>query len=167
MAEITAFKIKGIILQPFYPNSLFEGFLNCKEDGTIDGYLNDRWGQSKIEGILKNQLGDLTFRKMYIHRADIIFYSFKKEGNLWIGCYNGPETGVGEAQCEIYAKYSKIDWNKRLQTETFSMKAAQAYSRHLIEKMIEQGFVREIEDPQTGEKLLELTEKVRFDPSNN
>jgi hypothetical protein len=152
--------IEGIIMQPFYENCLFTGHLTCQNDGSFNGELYDTWGDSKIEGMQNEE--EMSFRKEYNRRGDLIFYSFKKEGDIWIGSFKGSITGVGEAQCEIYDEKPRADWNARVLTERFSIETAEANAQYLTKKMIEQGFLRVFTDPKTGKEMIELTEKARL-----
>jgi len=164
MGKEHKYNIMGIIMQPFFRNTLFEGIIRCQENGNFRGELTDVRGKSRIEGILKNHEGEMYFRKQYFARNDSIFYLFRKQGNLWVGVYMGVGVEIGEAQCEIFEKNQVIDWNRRVFTEMFSTETAEANSRYLIEKMVQEGFLKRVKDSETGEEMLSLTDKAkRFD----
>ncbi len=66
----------------------------------VDGQLIDLWGSSSIEGTMTEN--ELRFTKMYEHRSDPISYRFRMQNGIWVGEYNGPETGRGRAQCKTF-----------------------------------------------------------------
>lgn len=151
--------IKGLILQPGYPNCLFDGDLVFKDERAFQGRLSDKWGLSQIEGTLSEE--ELEFRKRYDHKNSPILYSFRKEGDLWIGSYIGETTGVGGAQCEIYDGAPKVDWDERALSEKIDRRLVHECSIWLIQSMTNRGFLRRFKDPITGGSMVELTEKGR------
>ena len=151
--------VKGIILQPGYPNCLFDGDLDFKDEHAFHGRLSDRWGLSEVKGVMSEN--ELHFRKKYDHRNSLTLYSFRKEGDLWIGSYIGETTGIGGAQCEIYDGTPKIDWDKKVLSERIDRKLVHECAQWLIQSMINREFLRSSQDPTTGESMVELTEKGR------
>lgn len=134
-------KIKGLILQPERPNCLFEGSLIFQNERFFQGRLSDRWGNSSIEGALAKTIELMCFRKKYDHKSGLILYSFRKEGDLWIGSYNGRFTDIGGAQCEIYDETPKIDWDKRQATERVSQELIEENERKLAKFLEESSAV--------------------------
>jgi len=152
------------IMQPFFRNALFEGVLRCNANGEFTGELRDVWGESRIEGILKNREEEMDFRKQYFNGDDLIFYSFRKQGVLWIGAYVGLRVGIGRAQCEIFDNVPRIDWDKRVFIETFHIEASEDDYKYSIEKMVQSGFLERYRDSKTGEEMVRLTDRAkRFD----
>ena len=67
------------------------------DDGYLSGEMNDKWGHSQIT-LFKLTDTTLNFAKHYANRPPI-FYSFdKKEGNVWIGKYQGNDCGTGQSK---------------------------------------------------------------------
>jgi hypothetical protein len=68
----------------------------------LDGYMIDRAGEAELTDI---QMDDdtLIFTKRYLHRDDLIGYSFKKQPDgTWEGGYLGcKEVGEGTSRCII------------------------------------------------------------------
>ena len=162
-------QIQGIILQPKRQNYIFRGALICQQNGSFEGRLFDRWGKSSIEGTLDQEKAEMHFKKMYDSENSPIFYSFKKQGDLWIGSYEGSRVGVGEAQCELYNGTLKIDWSERLKTESSSMETAEDNALFFIEKLVKEGIVTKSKHPLTGEEILNITKKAKdkFSPVRN
>jgi len=159
--------LKGIIMQPMYQNAIFEGSILFEGGRNFEGGLSDVWGDSRVDGVLSEEKKEMTFRKRYNHGKGTIFYSFKKEGDIWVGGYRGEHSGIGEAQCELYDGRPKVNWDKRKKTEIFSMETAEANARFLIDQLVEEGFLKKYKHPQTGEDMIESTGKQRFDPEDN
>ena len=157
-------KIQGLIIQPFYENCLFEGEIVCQENGSFDGRLSDTWGESRIVGMINESAGEMDFRKKYNHRQDLIFYSFKKQGSLWLGSYTGVDTGPGGAQCEIYEVFPKLDWETRLLTEKVNRAHIEEQCKYLMQKMIKDGYLEVVGKDEDGEDLLRPTDKGKSLP---
>ena len=72
-------------------------FKQGDNDGLIDGQLIDSYGASQIGGRMTDD--SLKFGKKYTDRDNIIHYKFKKQGDFWIGEYDGIFSDSGEAKC--------------------------------------------------------------------
>lgn len=159
-------KVKGLILQPMYQNTLFEGTMELMDDGKLRGELYDRWGESEISG--KLQKDKMNFAKKYSHRPDMIFYSLKKQGSLWLGAYQGDTTGIGGAQLELYLEQPLVDWEQRAETETLDEEIAEAFSKDLVRSMGDKGLIEMFKDKETGEEMIRLVnERPRPKPDSN
>ncbi len=75
----------------------------------------------------------MRFKKKYDNQNDFIIYDFRKEGNLWIGNYEGEFTGIGGAQCEIYDKIPRINWDARCLNERISQELIEENERKFAE----------------------------------
>ena len=84
----------------------FSGFIGPKpetdkESPFLNGMLQDHYGEAMITDALISP-DSISFTKVYLRRSDPIFYEFtKKEGDDWLGTYNGPAVGNGWAKCQI------------------------------------------------------------------
>ena len=70
----------------------------------LDGYMIDRAGEAELMDIQMDNEA-LIFTKRYLHREDLIGYSFKKQPNgTWEGGYLGnKDVGEGASRCIITA----------------------------------------------------------------
>ena len=82
-----------------YSAIAFGGYfkLGGAPEGALDGQLIDLWGPSVIKGEMNQR--ELSFRKVYDRRTDVISYTFKMENGIWVGEYSGSATGRGVAHC--------------------------------------------------------------------
>lgn len=83
---------------------IFNGFIwknGQNNSNELTGGVEDFYGHSQLSKI--NISGKyMSFTKKYIHRNDwIVFVFTKRDGNIWVGQYDGPETGTGIASCII------------------------------------------------------------------
>lgn len=62
------------------------------------GEMNDCFGESHLFNVVITK-DELTFEKKYEHRRDYINYKFQREGNIWVGGYEGLAVGIGGAKC--------------------------------------------------------------------
>ncbi len=62
-----------------------------------NGHMTDKWGES---GITDFKISDteLSFTKNYANRPPIEYYFDKKEGNIWLGSYQGRDCGTGDSK---------------------------------------------------------------------
>ena len=58
-------------------------------DSKIDGELLDRYGSSKIKGVMNDR--GLEFEKRYSGRNDVSEYNFEKRNGIWVGEYTRPK----------------------------------------------------------------------------
>lgn len=91
-----------VALQPIIMRTMYAGVLSFPEEDHKNGLgcLLDQYGYSNLTDV-KMEDETLRFEKKYEHRKDVIFYSFKKEDNLWLGSYSGLATGNGASRCII------------------------------------------------------------------
>lgn len=148
------YNIKGVILQPFYENVIYEGiFKKNLENQIIEGELFDVWGLSSIEGnLLPNEL---NFNKSYRKRSPIK-YQFKRKGNLWVGTYQGNDCGVGESLCEIVKLENKfeLNWEEIANNATLRPETVEEFAKFTIQKMVEEGYIKIVKDEKTGEECI-------------
>jgi len=85
--------------QPFAFGGYFKYDTESKWLG--NGQLADLWGESEIEGIMKDDL--LSFIKLYSERGRLpVDYNFKRnDKGLWVGSWRGSDAGEGETGCAI------------------------------------------------------------------
>lgn len=82
----------GVIAPP--PNDL---------KGPLAGALQDHFGMSTLSEVTLSE-EKLEFTKRYDKRRDEIRYLFeKKDGDLWIGTWDGLRVGTGFAKCLVTA----------------------------------------------------------------
>ena len=118
--------VKGVFVQPKRTVGIFAGVFNHDEEtGEIVGDLMDLVGESKIEGKLDLMEGWMDFTKTYIGGRKPIRYSFKSEGKLWVGHYEGNVdfVEVGNARCEIYQIVGRptLNWEEIAKNSSFEM----------------------------------------------
>lgn len=69
--------------------------------GGLKGEMQDHFGRSRLSEIRVSDTV-VSFTKKYERRDDEILYTFKiKDGNSWIGEYNGDAVGSGTSRCII------------------------------------------------------------------
>lgn len=69
--------------------------------GGLKGEMQDQFGHSRLSRIQVSDL-EISFTKKYDRRDDEILYKFRiKDGNSWIGEYNGDMVGSGTSRCII------------------------------------------------------------------
>ncbi len=94
-----------VVIQPKQLQQMFTGVIFPREeihlyDG-VNGYIFDAYGVAFVYSFEENETS-LSFTKQYMNRQDSIDYHFnKKEGNEWIGTFNGKATGAGYSSCVI------------------------------------------------------------------
>lgn len=84
--------------------TLFSGVitLNANTD-ILEGELQDTFGNSTLTEI-NFSWEKLEFVKKYDGRRDTIGYVFdKKDGDIWVGTWNGARVGAGFAKCLVTA----------------------------------------------------------------
>ncbi len=87
-------------ITPVMTHGVFYGVVGIEEDGTYSGEMNDHWGPSVITDL--TVLDDyISFRKSYKNRPPILYTFDKKEEGLWIGSYDGRDSGSGIAKLII------------------------------------------------------------------
>jgi len=83
------------------PYVAFGGYFRFDvESGTVGGLLTDCFGNSVMEGAMDDSL--LVFGKRYVNRIDVINYTFRREGDLWVGEYVGDGVGSDESECRTF-----------------------------------------------------------------
>ncbi len=70
------------------------------ESGIFMGEMVDAFGESDLSEITLGP-DELSFSKKYEHRADVIKYSFRRQDSIWVGEYEGKETGKGWSNCAL------------------------------------------------------------------
>ena len=63
-----------------------------------EGQMHDTYGTSALEDIRLSE-SIISFTKRYNGHRDVIEYSFKREGDVWSGCFTGEVVGEGPAVC--------------------------------------------------------------------
>lgn len=149
------YNVRGLIIQPHEPNVIFSGNFRHENDNSIGGELQDIWGKSRLEGQLLLEKGILKFNKTYTRRVPII-YTFQKEGNLWIGKYNGIDSGPGESLCEFVPKGNPFEtnWEEMVNNVKMDFQTAEEYARFGIQQRVNAGMLEEFPDPETGEIMI-------------
>ncbi|HOW60245.1 MAG TPA: hypothetical protein P5548_03170 [Candidatus Moranbacteria bacterium] len=79
---------------------MFAGMFFPGPKGNLIGGMSDHYGESTLDKVVLSK-DKLSFTKKYEHRDDLIDYSFKRKGNLWVGKYSGIKTGDGSSNCMI------------------------------------------------------------------
>ena len=152
----------GIIIQPLYRNVIFEGdnFKHDESTKDISGRLEDVWGPSLIKGKLDLYGGLFEFDKNYIGRPPIS-YTFKNENGLWVGEWNGSDSLDGEALCELFKSGEKprYDWREISSRATMSQIGAEKWGKNFARELEKRGYVKRIKDPETGEDMVQFTDK--------
>lgn len=70
------------------------------ESSIFMGEMADAFGESDLSEITLGP-DELSFSKKYEHRADTIKYSFRRQGSIWVGEYEGEKTGKGRSNCVL------------------------------------------------------------------
>ncbi|HBD05729.1 TPA: hypothetical protein DCZ32_04705 [Candidatus Uhrbacteria bacterium] len=81
-------------------HAMFAGVIFPDPDGSgLVGQMSDSFGISILSNIV---IGPdiLSFTKQYDNRPSI-HYKFRKDGLLWVGTYDGSDTGKGWAKCSL------------------------------------------------------------------
>ena len=151
------YKMIGILIQPFYPNILFEStdLRHDKKSNILNGRLYDYYGSSNIEGLLKEE--EMAFVKQYDSSEEIIKYIFRKNNKgLWVGKFFQKGYMGGEAHCEIFGidEKPKFDWNFILKNTELSIEGNENWAKDFTKSMIDEGYFKEIRDEETGESFL-------------
>lgn len=79
---------------------MFAGAL-WQEDNPLQrwiGRTQDKFGVADLFGVNVGK-STLKFAKKYVERDDVIQYTFRRQGQLWIGEWSGDAVGEGTAQC--------------------------------------------------------------------
>ena len=80
--------------------AIYHGIFSATKAGDVLGVMSDKYGESEIFNITLSKQ-ELSFDKKYKNRP-LIHYSFsKKDGNIWIGEFRGPDCGIGKSKCII------------------------------------------------------------------
>jgi hypothetical protein len=66
----------------------------------LAGEMKDTYGYSELS-MIKISEQELHFRKKYVERTDEIYYTFKREGSIWVGEYRGLAVGNGSSKCSL------------------------------------------------------------------
>jgi len=159
-------EIKGLIIQPFYEPCIFKGQLFVESNGVFRGDLNDRWGDSEIEGRMLPDGENLTFVKRYRNRPkdayNDINYSLRSIGpGMWKGTYDGQRTLNGEAMCETVAEGRKPllslnDWERLALKTQVNEQTTERVAKSIIDVLVKEGKIEIRKDPETGEELIIL-----------
>ena len=161
--------LTGVFIQALSGNGIFEGLGLEHNEGnnSLRGTLMDYYGPSTIDGSLNLKLGIMDFDKTYMGRGDVMNYSFKKQGEIWIGEWNYPRRFGGRALCELYSEgeVAKVDWEKIARTASFSLEDTEKWAESMTKAMVDIGYLEIISDG-TGEKLLKLTGKMPDAPDD-
>lgn len=88
---------------------MFAGLIGSESEFSdeLTGSLMDRFGPSELSDIRLND-DELEFDKTYQRRNDSIRYTFRRDGDLWIGRYQGELVGEGCANCILTAVPNRI-----------------------------------------------------------
>ena len=82
------FAYPSITLNPIVFWGRFKHSESLLRDGKIDGELLDKYGSSKIKGVMNDR--GLDFEKRYDDRKDFFEYNFEKRNGVWVGEYKNP-----------------------------------------------------------------------------
>jgi hypothetical protein len=85
---------------PVINQAAYGGMILFEEDKTEGGVgeLQDYYGKSELTNAILTP-SDFSFTKRYVRRSDLITYTFKKVGTIWVGSYSGSATGKGGSRC--------------------------------------------------------------------
>lgn len=89
--------IKGGLCRFMYSGVIFP---NPEEPDKLIGEMSDHFGESELLGV-KITEEEVSFTKKYLQRPDYIKYTFRKEGELWVGEYTGSAVGRGDSKCVV------------------------------------------------------------------
>ena len=82
-------------------NYMYAGIIFPGQKEVLTGYVQDHFGLASLSDIQRSE-EKLCFTKRYQNpaRSDTIRYTFnKRDGESWIGLYEGRETGTGVTRC--------------------------------------------------------------------
>ena len=159
----TEYNIKGIFVQPFNRNGIFEGtdLVYDEISNSLVGKLIDVYGKSSVKGHLDLFKGVMNFDKTY-DGVETIQYKLRKHQNLWLGEYFFKDVFGGEAICEIYnpkKQSSQFDWDYSANNARISLVGIDKWTQGLIKRMTDKELIKITTDATTGEKLIGLTNK--------
>jgi len=158
------YQIRGIFIQVFGGNGVFEGSMQIDSNGQLRGQLQDYYGESEIIGRAMFEQGKIRFIKRYLARredpAADIGYSFNKDTEgFWSGIFEGKGGLNGEAMCEIteHGKSPVLSlekWVELAEQSRPNMQTIERWTRGIVERMVEKGQVEIRKDTETGEDLI-------------
>ncbi len=92
----------GVVINEGLCRCMYSGviFPNPHNEQELIGEMFDHFGESELFDVKITQ-EEAQFAKKYDNRNDIIYYKFRREGELWVGGYSGSATGSGGAKCTI------------------------------------------------------------------
>ena len=154
----------GVFIQPLLGNSVFIGndLIHNEEDNSLEGKLYDAYGESLIKGNLNFAKGIMNFDKTYRKKGRLIGYKFRKQGEIWIGEYDGERTSKGEAMCEIFevGKKPKINWNDVANRAELSYRGNEKWVKNIIQEMEQEGYIEIVKNSSTGEDVVKPLRKI-------
>jgi len=150
MANLHA--ICGLYHEAFTGIKPFGGYIIAEGD-KIDGFLTDIHGHSRIEGAMTQE--DLEFTKTYDRPGTPINYRFKLDkAGIWKGEYEfsraGETMGGDRAVCRTHLCFENMTF--RLYD---SRKNPEEWAKMLLEGMVDEGMLKIVEDPETGQEFVE------------
>ncbi|HLA23548.1 MAG TPA: hypothetical protein VJZ93_03380 [Candidatus Nanoarchaeia archaeon] len=138
-------KIKGVIIQPWRKNILFEGSFEYQEgDKSLEGMMEDFYGSSSVNGTLNFDSKEMNFTKIYLERNKNPFsYKFRKERDLWRGEYRAEGRFCGSSFCEVikFGEKYKVDWERDVNKFVMDEDSIGKYSSELAREMENRGYV--------------------------
>lgn len=149
------FSITGVFHQEGYGIIPSGGYFlrdDSIEGGLISGLMADVFGMASINGEYLSD-SEIMMEKQYHHHEVPIEYSlrFNSEKNLWEGEYRARLSLHGRA---IFDIKPAIDGLPPLELIAV-LKSPEEAAEELLESLINEGFVKEIKDPETGESYIE------------
>jgi hypothetical protein len=101
--------------------------------GELVGDMQDYYGLSNLSTIHVSDR-QISFIKKYHDRKDWISYVFtKKDGNTWVGQYDGSETGKGVTRC-ILTEVNEDFFDPLLIMKFLGVERAHAWPQKSVEK---------------------------------
>lgn len=135
-------------------------FSKGEGNNSIEGMLQDVYGQSRIEGLLSENEA-LSFNKTYRGRPPITYkFSFDEEKGLYIGAWSGLDAYNGYSVCKLDEQLTQPDVDIILTYfKSFDPMTDEQKTQEIINYMVEKGDLYESKNPDTGETILGLTAK--------
>ncbi|MBS3071814.1 hypothetical protein J4408_02385 [Candidatus Pacearchaeota archaeon] len=127
---------------------------------SIEGILQDPYGNSRIEGLLSENEA-LNFNKTYHGRPPISYkFSFDKERGLYLGAWKGRDAFNGYSVCKLDQRLAQPDVDVILDYfRSFDPMTDEQKAQAIIDYMLGNGDLNASPDPNTGELMLSLTPK--------
>jgi len=110
------YSISGLFYEEFIGISPWGGYFvkGCEGDreNQIVGQLIDRYGPSRLEGILEKD--SLEFRKQYerCNNEKMFYYKFSLKNGIWQGEFFSLDGYTGRATCKIKLCLGKLNFER-------------------------------------------------------